>query len=241
MAQAILITSGKGGTGKSVVCAGLGEALVRQGKKVLLLEGSHRSLDVLFDVADSIVFDFSDIVDQNCELTDAMVEIGETGLLKLICAPVAQTVPVDADLCRDFVETVEPYFDYILIEVDGLDAMTLSAYASAVSRAVLVCTPDRISARTARVVSDALFAENVPDIRLCVNNLPREFERQRQIPDLDWLIDNVCAQLMAVIPYDRTLFHAPIGQSINLSNVSKMIFDNFAQRILGNYIDLLIE
>lgn len=241
MAQAILITGGKGGTGKSVVCAGLGEALVRQGKKVLLLEGSHRSLDVLFHVSDSILFDFSDVVNQTCELNDAMVEIGDTGLLKLICAPIAETVPVDAELCRDLVNTVEPYFDYILIEVDGLDAQTLSGYASAVSRAILVSTPDPISARTARVVSDALFAEDVADIRLCVNNLPKEFDRQRQIPDLDWLIDNVCAQLIAVIAHDRTLFHAPVGQSINLSNVSKMIFDNFAQRILGNYIDLLIE
>lgn len=241
MAQAILITSGKGGTGKSVVCAGLGEALVRQGKRVLLLEGSHRSLDVLLDVADRIVFDFSDVADQNCDLADAMVEIGESGLLKLICAPVAETVEVDSDLCRDFVQTMDPHFDYILIEVDGMDRETLSAYASAVSRAILVSTPDRVSARTARVVSDALFAENVPDIRLCVNSLPRDFERQRQIPDLDWLIDNVCAQLIAVLPYDRSVYSASIGHSINLSNVSKMIFDNFAQRILGNYIDLLIE
>ncbi|MBE6907565.1 MAG: hypothetical protein E7476_15000 [Ruminococcaceae bacterium] len=241
MEQAILITSGKGGAGKSVVCAGLGEALARQGKRVLLLEGSRRSLDVMLGVSDSILFDFSDVAGRNCDLADAMVAVGETGLLHLVCAPIAETVPVDAQLCREFFQAVAPHFDHVLIEADGMDRQTLSAYAAAAKRAVLVCAPDRISARASRVVSDALFAEHLSDIRLCVNKLPRDFEHQRTIPDLDWLVDNVCAQLIAVIPYDKALSAGPIGHSISLSNVSKLIFDNFAQRILGNYIDLLIE
>lgn len=236
-----MITSGKGGAGKSVVCAGLGEALARQGKRVLLLEGSRRSLDVMLGVCDNIMFDFSDVAGRNCDLADAMVAVGDTGLLHLVCAPVAEIVSVDAKLCRELIQAVAPHFDYVLIEADGMNRQILSAYAAAVKRAVLVCTPDRISARTCRVVSDALFAEHLSDIRLCVNSLPRDFEHQRAIPDLDWLIDNVCAQLIAVVPYDKSLSAGPIGHSINLSNVSKMIFDNFAQRILGNYIDLLIE
>lgn len=241
MEQAILITSGKGGAGKSVICAGLGEALARQGRRVLLLEGSRRSLDVMLGVGDNIVFDFSDVAGRNCDLADAMVAVGDTGRLHLVCAPVAETVPVDAELCRELIQAVGPHFDHILIEADGMDRQTLSAYAAAVKRAILVCAPDRISARASRVVSDALFAEHISDIRLCVNHLPRDFEQHHSIPDLDWLIDNVCAQLIAVLPYDKELSAGPIGHSISLSNVSKMIFDNFAQRILGNYIDLLIE
>ena len=56
------------------------------------------------------------------------------------------------------------------------------------------------------------------------------------------MIDPVCAQLIAVLPFDEGLVTpVAIGQNINLSNVSKIIFDNFAQRILGNYIDLLVQ
>ena len=91
-------------------------------------------------------------------------------------------------------------------------------------------------------VCASLDAAGVEDIRLCVNLLTRDFVKLRPIPDLDWLIDQVCAQLIAVLPFDEGLVTpVAIGQNINLSNVSKIIFDNFAQRILGNYIDLLVQ
>lgn len=107
---------------------------------------------------------------------------------------------------------------------------------------MIVSAADAVSARAGRMVSDSLDAAGVEDIRLCVNLLTRDFVKLRPIPDLDWLIDQVCAQLIAVLPFDEGLVTpVAIGQNINLSNVSKIIFDNFAQRILGNYIDLLVQ
>ena len=80
------------------------------------------------------------------------------------------------------------------------------------------------------------------DIRLCVNMLPRDFARTRPVPDLDWMIDSVCAQLISVVPWDRSLAGpARFDHEGSLSILAKMAFDNFAQRILGNYIDLLVQ
>ena len=62
------------------------------------------------------------------------------------------------------------------------------------------------------------------------------------MPDLDWMIDNVCAQLIAVVPFDGALVTpVPMEKNTNLANLTKIIFDNFAQRIMGNYIDLELQ
>ena len=105
---------------------------------------------------------------------------------------------------------------------------------------MIVSTPDQVSVRDGRVVSDLLYRCGLEDIRLCVNQLTADFVRQRPVPDLDWMIDQVCAQLIAVVPYDKTLAQIAITPTF-LSNTSKNVFYNFAQRILGNYIDLLIQ
>ncbi len=242
MAQAILITGGRGGAGKSTVCAFLGETLAGFGKNVLLAEGSRRSLDVLFGVSQEMLFDLEDVFSRRCELDDAMLCVGGTNRLRLLCAPLSGTFTPDAGMCGALSDALKGYFDYVLIDVDGLNSGQLRAYASIAERAVIVSTADRVSARACRTVSDTLYEAGVRDIRLCVNMLSREFVRRRPVPDLDWMIDNICAQLISVIPFDRSLASVTdVGQVLALSNLSKIIFDNFAQRIMGNYIDLLVQ
>jgi len=232
MAEVILITSGKGGVGKSVVCGCLGAALASLEKQVLLLEASRRSLDVLFGVPDQVVFDLSDAAGGRCSLDDALLQLGETGRLQLICAPVGGAEPLGPALCGELIDALDAHFDFVLVDIDGTRPQELSAYAEPADRAVIVSTPDQVSVRDGR--------GGLEDIRLCVNQLTADFVRQRPVPDLDWMIDQVCAQLIAVVPYDKTLAQIAITPTF-LSNTSKNVFYNFAQRILGNYIDLLIQ
>lgn len=240
MAEVILVTSGKGGVGKSVVCGCLGAALASLEKQVLLLEASRRSLDVLFGVSEQVVFDLSDAANGRCSLDDVLLQLGETGRLQLICAPVGGAEPLSPALCGELINTLDAHFDFVLIDIDGTRTQELSAYAQPADRAIIVSTPDQVSVRDGRVVSDLLNRCGLEDIRLCVNQLTADFVRLRPVPDLDWMIDQVCAQLIAVVPYDKTLTQIAITPTF-LSNTSKNVFYNFAQRILGNYIDLLIQ
>ena len=241
MGQVILITSGRGGAGKSTVGALLGYALCRAGQRVLLVEGSQRSFDILFGL-EEVLFNLSDVGQGRCGWEDAVLPADREGRLGVICAPLTGDFLPKEAFCAELREALGPHFDFILIEVSGEDRQRLKAYASCADRAVIVCAPDQVSARMGRAVSDCLDLAGVEEIRLCVNRLPQEFVKYRPIPDLDWLIDQVCAQLIAVVPFDPSLLNfTKISQYINLANLSKMIFDNFAQRILGNYIDLLIE
>lgn len=242
MAEVILVTGGRGGVGKTTVCALLGQALAEQGKSVLLFEGAQRSLDVLFDVSDRLLFDLSDVEQGSCVLSDAIIPLQTDQKLCLLCAPVEGSLLPDEAFCRTLMAALDRHFDYILIEVDGLDAVRLTAYAAAADRAVLVSTADRVSARACRTVSDLLFAQGIADIRLCINLLSKDFVRQRPVPDLDWMIDQICAQLICIIPFERSLISiSNVGETRHMSNSAKIIFDNFAQRIMGNYIDLLVQ
>ena len=91
MAQMILVTSGRGGAGKSAVCAYLGAAVAACGKTVLIIEASRRSLDVFLGVQDCVVFDLADALAHRCELGEATVTC-ENGV-RLICGPVAGDTP----------------------------------------------------------------------------------------------------------------------------------------------------
>lgn len=127
MAQVILVTSGRGGAGKSTVCAYLGAALAACGKKVLLIEGSHRSLDVLLGAQDRVVFDLADALERRCELGEAMVDACG---VRLLCAPLDLQPIIDGAACRELRAALEEHFDFILIEVDGGDRVRLTAFAA---------------------------------------------------------------------------------------------------------------
>lgn len=240
MAQMILVTSGRGGAGKSAVCAYLGAALSACGKTVLIIEASRRSLDVFLGVQERVVFDLADALAHRCELGEATITC-ENGV-RLICGPVAGGAPKLGEwACAQLRGALDGHFDFILAEMDGSDP-ALAALAACADRAVIVCAADRVSTRDSRSVSDALAAAGMQDIRLCINMLTREFARERPVPDLDWMIDNVCAQLIAVVPFDGALVTpVPMEKNTNLANLTKIIFDNFAQRIMGNYIDLELQ
>lgn len=140
MAQVILVTSGRGGAGKSTVCAYLGAALAACGKKVLLIEGSHRSLDVLLGAQDRVVFDLADALERRCELGEAMVDACG---VRLLCAPLDLQPIIDGAACRELRAALEEHFDFILIEVDGGDRVRLTAFAACADRAVIVSAGGR--------------------------------------------------------------------------------------------------
>ena len=117
----------------------------------------------------------------------------------------------------------------------------LSLFSQFTQRAVIISTADRTSARGGRMASDLLARQGIYDIRLCINMLPPDFLYTRPVPDLDWLIDTVCAQLICILPFEfRLISGMLLGNSVRLSHDISVIFDNFAQRILGKYIDLLV-
>lgn len=239
MAELIIITGGKGGVGKSTVCVGLGQALSQSGSRVLLIETGQRALDV-FMGRDDVMCDVGDLLAERCAPRDAVLHSGQ---LDFICAPANGPLPqelVTPARLEKSLTALEQDYDYILAEVPMQEGLA-EAFAALAERAVIVCTPDRASARGGRMMSDLLAKHGVWDIRLCVNQLLPDFHKTRPIPDLDWLIDTVCAQLICIVPFSQELLSGTmIGNNAKAYKTTRVIFDNFAQRIIGRYIDLLV-
>ena len=187
MSERILITGGKGGVGKSTVCAMLGMALAREGKRTLLLEAGQRSLDVMMG-CENVLYDFGDLLEGRCSVEDALLSAGGVDFL---CAPPKGFLQMpEPRILWDLFRAWEETYHFILIEVPGQQEM-LSLFSQFTQRAVIISTADRTSARGGRMASDLLARQGIYDIRLCINMLPPDFLYTRPVPDLDWLIDTV--------------------------------------------------
>lgn len=242
MGGSILITGGKGGVGKSTVCAGLATALAMRGQTVTLIELSPRSLDVMLGVSHRTMLDLSDVLDENCTLEDAAINAGKSGRLKLVCAPVPFfTQPIQQSVFQPVLLQAKKLSEFVILDAPGA-AHIIAPIAPLCDMTVLVCTPDPVCCRDTRTVSDILFAAGVSSPRLCINQVPPNFARTRPVPNLDYVIDSVCAQLISVIPRARNgSLVAPEDGDFEFPRGLFRPFDNFAQRAMQKYIDLWLH
>lgn len=240
MGQIAVVTSGKGGAGKSTVCAGLGYALARAGASVLLVDGDAglRSLDLILGVGQEIVFDLSDIFAGNCEPIRAVYPSGVSKNLSLVPAPArleGLCSPVDMRrLCRGFAQ----HYDFVFIDCPAGTGNGFDVAVTAAQTALVVTTPDPICARDAGVVGDLLAARDLP-ARLVINRLRPEPVLRGKLPDLDKVIDLAGIQLIGVIPEDEELgLAAAHGKPLPDRGPARGCFQNLARRFCGEEVPL---
>src|SRR5690625_2215138 len=151
MGEAIVITSGKGGVGKTTTTANLGTALALMEKKVCLIDTDIglRNLDVVMGLENRIIFDIVDVIEERCKLKQALIQDKRFSSLSLL--PAAQTSDKSA-VTREgmelIVEELKQDYDYIIIDCPaGIEQGFQNAIAGA-DKAIVVTTPeDRKSTR----------------------------------------------------------------------------------------------
>ena len=145
MSEAIVITSGKGGVGKTTACANLGVALASMGHKVVLVDADIglRNLDVVMGLENRIVYDLVDVVEGFCRLRQALIK--DKRLDGLFLLPAAQTkdkTSVTPDQMKQLVDQLKEDHDYILVDCPaGIEQGFKNAIAGA-DRALIVTTPE---------------------------------------------------------------------------------------------------
>lgn len=245
MSEAIVITSGKGGVGKTTTTANIGTALASLGKKVVVVDGDTglRNLDVLMGLENRIVFTLLDVIEERCRVKQALIK--DKRFPNLYLLPTAQTRDKDEvspEQMLNLVNELKEEFDYILIDCPaGIEQGFENAIIGA-DRALIVVNPEVTSVRDADRVIGKLDAKGLDDHQLIINRLNQDMVNRGDMLDINDILDSLAVKLIGIVPADEEITVATNkGEPVVLNNkaVSGQAFNNIAKRILGEEVPFI--
>ena len=201
----IVVTSGKGGVGKTTATANLGAALALRGRSVAVVDTDIglRNLDVVLGLENRIVYDLVDVVEGRCKLTQALVRDKHTNDLFLI--PAAQTRDKSAlkpEQMKELVDDLKEKFEYVLIDCPaGIEQGFQNAIIAA-DRAIVVTTPEVSAIRDADRVIGLLEAAEIPTPDLVINRIRPGMVKEGDMMDHDDILDLLSVKLIGMVPDD---------------------------------------
>ena len=209
MSEVIVVTSGKGGVGKTTTTANIGYALARHGFEVLLIDTDIglRNLDVVMGLENRIVYNLVDVVEGNCRHQQAIIRDKQCDTLSLL--PAAQTrdkSAVSPEQMIKLINQLKPDYDYIIIDCPaGIEQGFKNAIAAA-KRAIVVTTPEVSAIRDAdRIVGllDAHGLQNHED--LIVNRIRMDMVNRGEMMSIDDVNDILQLNVIGAVPDDENI------------------------------------
>ncbi|MCZ0756668.1 septum site-determining protein MinD [Anoxybacillus sp. J5B_2022] len=246
MGEAIVITSGKGGVGKTTTTANLGTALALLGKRVCLVDTDIglRNLDVVMGLENRIIYDLVDVVEGRCTVQKALVKDKRFDD-KLYLLPAAQTSDKSAvtpEQMKQLVDELKQDYDYVLIDCPaGIEQGYKNAVAGA-DEAIVVTTPEVSAVRDAdRIIGLLEKEEHIKPPRLVINRIRSHMVKSGDMLDIDEIVMHLSIDLLGIIADDENVIKASNnGEPIVLDPTSKasIAYRNIARRILGESVPL---
>lgn len=237
MGICLATTSGKGGTGKSTVSAGLAYAYANMGKSVLLvdLDEGLRCLDLILGIDSNIVFDLSDIF-TGTDINDATYDVPNAPNIRVVPAP-QKIGSVNFAQLKEFACNVIPQYDVVIFDFPAGMDFTLYKALGETAQFLAVCNPDPVSVRDAGAVCN-----NIPDClippRLILNRFNIEYIKNGMYSNIDDIIDISGFRLVGIIPQDDELLMLPINHKLRKRGRAKKALNRIAKRLLGEEVRL---
>jgi septum site-determining protein MinD len=245
MGEVIVVTSGKGGVGKTTTTANLGTGFALMGKKVVLVDTDIglRNLDVVMGLENRIVYDLVDVTDGNCRLKQALIR--DKRFENLYLLPAAQTRDKNAvkpeqmkQLCHDLVQD----FDYVLIDCPaGIEQGFKNAVAGA-DRAIIVTTPEVSAVRDADRIIGLLESEGKSNPKLLVNRIRPQMVKKGDMMNIDDIIEILAVDLLGIIPEDEYIVVSTNrGEPaiVNPASLASTAYKNIVRRLMGENVPLM--
>ena len=246
MGEVIVITSGKGGVGKTTTTANLGSSLAEAGKKVVLVDTDIglRNLDVVMGLENRIVYDIVDVVEEKCKLRQALIK--DKRFEELFLLPAAQTrdkTAINEEQMKELTKKLKEDFDYILIDCPaGIEQGFKNAIAGA-TRAIVVTTAEISSIRDADRIVGLLESSEIKNPELVINRIRPNMVRKGEMMDVDDIVDLLSIDLIGVVPDDEYIItQTNKGEPViqNKKAPSGKAYLEIAKRILGENIEVTI-
>lgn len=246
MGEAIVITSGKGGVGKTTTTANVGTALAILGKRVCLVDTDIglRNLDVVMGLENRIIYDLVDVVEGRCTVQKALVKDKrfDDHLYLLPAAQTSDKSAVTPEQMKQLVDELKQDYDYVLIDCPaGIERGYRNAVAGA-DEAIVVTTPEVSAVRDAdRIIGLLENEEHIKPPRLIINRIRSHMVKTGDMLDVDEIVMHLSIDLLGIIADDENVIKASNkGEPIVLDPNSKasIAYRNIARRILGESIPL---
>lgn len=238
---AIVIASGKGGTGKTSLTGGIAACLAQLGHSVLCIDMDVglRNLDISLGMTDRALMDFSDVVEGRCPLERAAAVHPDLPGLALLTAPMRLPASVDEQSVAALLDEARAQYDYILLDAPaGLETGFRLAVCAA-DRGVVVATSDASSLRDAQRTAGEM--ERLGSVQLVVNRVdPKLLRRLRT--NIDDAMDSTGLPLLGIVPEDRRVtLAANAGRPLVLTTGkgAAVAYRNIAQRLDGRRVPIM--
>ena len=247
MTRVVVLTSGKGGVGKTTCTANLGMALAQQGQRIAVIDADFglRNLDLLLGLENRIVYTALDVLAGDCRLGQALVKDKRQPNLALL--PAAQNRSKEAitpELMAELVAKLKAAkFDFVFIDCPaGIEGGFRNAIAAA-KEAIVVTTPEISAVRDADRVIGLLEANDIKTKRLLINRLKPAMVQEDQMMSVQDVQDILAIPLLGVIPDDeRVIVSTNKGEPLVLEkklSLAGVAFSNIARRLLGEKVSFL--
>lgn len=244
MSEVIVVTSGKGGVGKTTTSANVGTGLAKLNKKVVLIDTDIglRNLDVVMGLENRIVYNLVDVIEGNCRIKQALIKDKRYPNLYLL--PSAQTKDknsVSPEQMKKLTDDLKEEFDYIILDCPaGIEQGFKNAIAGA-DRALVVTTPEVSAIRDADRIIGLLEANEIGRTDLIVNRIRMDMVKKGDMMSIEDVVDILSIDLIGAVPDDENIVIStnqgdPLVGSDTMAGKAYM---NVCKRILGEEVPIM--
>ncbi len=246
MSRVIVVTSGKGGVGKTTTTANLGMALAKRGRKVAVIDADFglRNLDLLLGLENRVVYTAVDVLAGQCRLEQALVK--DKRQPNLVLLPAAQNRTKDAvnpDQMKKLIGALSKVYQYILVDCPAGIEMGFQNAIAAATEALIVTTPEIAAVRDADRVVGLLEAHNIKRIHLIVNRLRPAMVEANDMMSVEDVQEILAIPLIGVVPDDeRVIVSTNRGEPLVIAETPSLAgsaLDNIARRLEGEKVEFL--
>lgn len=236
MTRSIVITSGKGGVGKSTAAASIAAGLAGAGHKTVIMDMDIglRSLDVILGVENSLIYDVVDLAEGICTIDQALFRVKSHENLFLL--PASQTTDTSSVSPYDIeamVHELKKSFEYVLIDCPAGIGRGFRNACHAADEAIIVLTPDAVSLRGAERVAHLLSLDGISDVSVIINRIGR-----KNGVSVDEIIDCMDRPVLGFIPEDARVSRA-LSKGLPVLETESDAGDaleRITRRLLGEFI-----
>ncbi len=244
MGKVIVITSGKGGVGKTTSTANLGTALAMIEKTVVIVDADVglRNLDVVMGLESRVVYTSMDVIEKRCELSKALVKDRRVENLMLLAASQRNRKDdIRPEQMQDICEKLKEEYDFVLIDSPAGIEQGFHNAAAGADEAIIVTTPDLSAIRDADRIIGLLQNEGIEPINLVINRLSATLVRKGNMISKNDVLDILNIDLIGVIPEDTGVI-ASTNRGVPLVHTDRSpgaeAYMRIARRMIGQRVPI---